>query len=88
MTNKPLQPGMYVRFSDRVVQDDPAAGGGAFGRVGDPLAVGGFLAHRARAGLGVYDPQDMTPVAREDVPAEELADIDAAGYRPDPADEF
>lgn len=72
---------MYVRLSDRVLADDPAEGGGAFGLVGDPLAAGGFLVLRARSGMGVYAPADMTPVARDEVPPEELHDLDLRSAR-------
>lgn len=43
MAEGSIEPGMYVRLSHRVVSEDPADEGGAFGLVGDPLAVGGFL---------------------------------------------
>lgn len=73
---------MYVRFSDRVLSDDPAEGGGAFGLVADPLAVGGFLTLRAWSGMGVYSPADMTPVSRDEVPPKELANLDAQAHGP------
>ena len=72
---------MYVRLSDRVLVDDPAEDGGAFGLVGDPRAVGGFLVLRARSGIGVYAPADMRPVPRDEVPPEELHDLDVRSAR-------
>ena len=80
MAEGSIEPGMYVRLSDRVVSEDPADEGGAFGLVGDPLAVGGFLTLRALSGMGVYGPDDMTPVPRDQVPVEELADLDARAH--------
>lgn len=77
MSNEVIEPGMYVRFSDRVLADDPVEGGGGFGLVGDPLAVGGFIVMRAWSGMGVYGPDDMTQVSRDEVSPEELADLDA-----------
>ena len=80
MAEASIEPGMYVRLSDRVVSEDPADGGGAFWLVGDPLAVGGVLTLRAMSGMGVYGPEDMTPVPRDQVPPEELADLDARAH--------
>ncbi|HEU0101201.1 MAG TPA: hypothetical protein VFR07_02690 [Mycobacteriales bacterium] len=81
-----IEPGMYVRFSERVLSDDPAGGGGTFGLVGDPLAVGGFVTLRAWSGMGVYGQEDMTPVSPAEVPPDQLADLKARAHGPAPID--
>lgn len=85
MAEERIEPGVYVRFSDRVLSDDPAGGGGTFGLVGDPLAVGGFLVLRAWSGMAVYGTDDMTRVSRDELPPEELPDLDARASRPTPS---
>ena len=69
-----LAEGDLVRLEAHAVDADDL-GGSPYGRIVGFLPVGGVLVTQARAGTGVFAPEDMVVVRPEDVDQEALADI-------------
>lgn len=69
-----LAEGDLVRLEARAVDPDDLSGS-PYGRVVGFLPVGGVLVTQARAGTGVFAPEDMVVVRPADVDQEALADI-------------